>query len=202
MRGASSRRSVVRLSGRVLALIGAIALAVPIGVVAAQTSGAKEEFTAVAIVNNDVASGAGRVQIRVNRWSTEAERKRLVDVLQKEGASELLDDLRENRSVGTIRTPDSLAYDLRYAHETRGEDGGRQIVLATDRPIGFWETVSGSRTLDYPFTVIQMRIGPDGRGTGTLSYATKIRAYANIIELENFATAPAMLTQIESRKVD
>ena len=195
MRKASSRRSVVRLVVPLFVLTAAIALG-------AQTSGVKEEFSAVAIVNNNIASGAGRVQIRIDRWSTEAERKRLVDVLQKEGASALLDDLRENRSVGTIRTPDSLAYDLRYAHETRGEDGGRQIVLATDRPIDFWETVSGSRTLEYPFTVIQMQIGPDGRGTGTLSYATKIRAYANIIELENFATAPTMLTQIESRPVE
>jgi hypothetical protein len=104
------------------------------------------------------------------------------------------------RPVGTIRTPDSLAYDLRYAHQRPGADGGRQIVLATDRPIGFWEAVRQPRTIQYPFTVIQMAMGRDGRGKGTLSYATKIVARDNVVELENFATQPIMLTEIRSEK--
>jgi hypothetical protein len=169
-------------------------------VAAAQTHGVQEEFTAVAISNNELATGAGTVQIRITRWSTEAERTRLVETLRTNGSSALLDELSDARPVGTIKTPDSLGYDLRYAHETRGEDGGRQIVIATDRPIGFWEAATRPRTIDYPFTVIQMRIGADGKGTGTLSYATRIRAYGNIIELENFATAPVMLTEIQSNR--
>ena len=78
------------------------------------------------------------------------------------------------KSVGSFNTPDSLAYDLRYAQQERTDEGGRQIVLATDRPIGFWEFHRQSRTVQYPFTVIQMEIGKDGEGKGTLSYATKI----------------------------
>ena len=31
-------------------------------------------------------------------------------------------------------------------------------MLATDRPIGFWETVNRPRMVQYPFTVIQMQI--------------------------------------------
>ena len=76
---------------------------------------------------------------------------------------------------------------------------GRQIVLATDRPIGFWEAVHRPRTIQYPFTVIQMQIGADGKGTGTLSVATKIVAHNNVVELENFATQPVMLTEITSK---
>ena len=106
------------------------------------------------------------------------------------------------RPVGTIKTPDSLAYDLRYAHETAGEDGGRRIVIATDRPIGFWEARRNGRTLDYPFTVIQMEIGRDGKGKGTLSYATKIIAKDDSIILENFGTSPVMLTEIQSEKAN
>lgn len=33
------------------------------------------------------------------------------------------------------------------------EDGGRDVVIATDRPIGFWEATARPRTIDYPFTV-------------------------------------------------
>jgi hypothetical protein len=168
--------------------------------VVAQTHGEKEEFSAIAIVNNNVASGAGRVEIQITRWSTEAERTKLVNALVQKGPEKLLDELRDARPVGTIRTPDSLGYDLRYAHQAPGEDGGRRIVIATDRPIGFWEARNQPRTIDYPFTVIQMQIGADGKGQGTLSYATKILAHNNIVELENFASAPVMLTEIQARK--
>jgi hypothetical protein len=167
-----------------------------------QTMGEREEFTANAIVNNNLGSGAGRVIMRVTRWSTEAERGQLARTLMKTGANDLLDQLREMKSVGTIRTPDSLGYDLRYAHQEPGADGGRRVVLATDRPMSFWEAVNQPRTVDYPFTVIQMEIDKNGEGKGTMSYATKIIARGNTIELENFASAPVMLTEIRAKKID
>ena len=137
--------------------------------------GQPEEFNAVAIVNNNLGSGAGRVIMRVDRWSTEAERTRLTAALQK-GSDALLDVLRDQRSVGTIRTPDSLGYDLRYAHQEPGEDGGRRIVIATDRPIGFWEARNQPRSIDYPFTVIQMEIGKDGEGQGDVVFRDESHA--------------------------
>lgn len=188
-----SKRSLSAGAMVLFACVGALG-------VFAQTLGEPENFTATAIVNNNLGSGAGTVLIRVTRWSTEKERTQLIDTLVKKGPESLLDELQDMRSVGTIRTPDSLAYDLRYAHQRPGADGGRQIVLATDRPIGFWEAVRQPRTIQYPFTVIQMAIDRDGLGKGTLSYATKIVARDNIVELENFATQPIMLTEIRSEK--
>ena len=167
---------------------------------AAQTHGEKEEFTAVAIANNTVQSGAGTVLISVDRWSTAAERDQLVATLLNKGPRALLDALQDTRPVGRIRTPDSIGYDLHYAFQTPGEDGGRRIVIATDRPIGFWEGYNQPRTVEYPFTIVQMQIGADGRGTGTLSEFTKVIAYENNIFLENFANAPVMLTEIKAKK--
>jgi hypothetical protein len=167
----------------------------------AQTMGEREEFSANAIVNNNLGSGAGRVIMRVTRWSTEAERGKLTAALLSGGNDALLKALQHEKSVGTIKTPDSLGYDLRYAHQEPGEDGGRRIVIATDRPIGFWEVRNQPRTLDYPFTVIQMQLDKNGEGTGTLSLATKITAKGNTIELENFASSPAMLTEIRAKKI-
>ena len=171
----------------------------PVGL--AQTMGEKEEFDATAIVNNNLGSGAGRVIMRVERWSTEKERGLLTQTLMQKGAAELLDVLQDQKSVGTIRTPDSLGYDLRYAHQEPTAEGGRRVVIATDRPVSFWEARSQPRTMDYPFTVIQMELDKDGHGKGTLSYATKITARANTVELENFASSPVMLTEVESKKI-
>jgi len=180
-------------------VIASALLAVSSGVIA-QTHGEKEEFTAVAIANNNIQSGAGTVLISIDRWSTSAERDQLVSTLMNKGPRALLDALQDTRPVGRIRTPDSLGYDLHYAFQTPGEDGGRRIVIATDRPIGFWEAYNQPRTVDYPFTIVEMHIGSDGRGTGTLSEFTKVLAYENNIYLENFASAPVMLTQIRAKK--
>lgn len=180
-----------------LTLIGA-ALLTAGAAPGAQTLGEKERFTAIAIVNNERASGADIVQIDVTRWSTAAERDELLTVLKKQGARKMLNVLQGQRPVGTIKTPDSLAYDLRFAEQSALPDGGRRIVLATDRPISFWEAVNRPRTIEYPFTVIQMEIGKEGKGKGTLSYATKIIPAGKAIVLENFNTQPVMLTQITS----
>lgn len=184
-------------------LTAVLGLTVALGspAVVAQSNGQPEEFSATAIVNNNLGAGAGRVIMRVTRWSTEAERGRLTRALLTKGPESLLDDLRDMKSVGTIRTPDSLGYDLRYANQEPGEDGGRRVVIATDRPIGFWEAVNRPRTVDYPFTVIQMQLDKSGEGKGTMSYATKIIARGNTIELENFASSPVMLNDIRSKPI-
>jgi hypothetical protein len=169
----------------------------------AQTLGQPERFTANAVsLSPQYRTGQQTVEITVDRWSTASDRERLVTALQQKGPDELLKQLQKMRPVGRIRTPDSLGYDLRYAQQMPLPDGGRSIVIATDRPIGFWEATTRPRTFDYPFTVIQMNIGRDGMGSGTMSYATKIIAKNTMIELEDFATKPIMLNNIraEARK--
>ena len=186
-----------------LAVPSALAAILWGGAISAQTNGQPEEFSATAIVNNNLGAGAGRVIMRVERWSTEAQRGQLTRVLMKDGPNELLDQLRDQKSVGTIRTPDSLGYDLRYAHQEAGEDGGRRVVIATDRPIGFWEAVHQPRTIDYPFTVIDMRINREGVGEGKMSLATKITASKDKkqVELENYGTQPVLLQSIKREAV-
>ena len=61
----------------------------------------------------------------------------------------LLDALqRINPRVGFIRLPNTIGYDLRYARQVPGEDGGRQILIATDRRIGFQEARNQPRTIE------------------------------------------------------
>jgi hypothetical protein len=167
----------------------------------AQTNQPAERFTANAVsLSPEYGTGQQLVEITVDRWSPASERERLVTALREKGPDELLKQLQKNRPVGRIRTPDSLGYDLRYAFQQTDPDGGRTVVIATDRPIGFWEATNRPRSVDYPFTVIQMKLNRDGTGTGTMSYATRIVAHENnVIELENFASQPIMLNNIKAR---
>lgn len=169
---------------------------------AAQSNQPPEEFRAFAVSLGGLysRSGAEVVLINVNRWSSEAERTRMLDTLREKGAEQLLDAMRDTPPVGTIRTPDSLAYDLRYAHQMPAEDGGRDIVIATDRPISFWEAANRPRSYNYPFTVIQLHMPDEGPGEGKLSIATRIWESGGVISLENFGTQPVMLRDVRSTR--
>jgi hypothetical protein len=171
------------------------------GAPAAQPAGEPETFTALAVNMGNVGpSQPMTVDISIKRWSTDEERDRLVTTLVEKGADALLESLRQNEPVGRIRTPDSVGYELRYAHQSPHEGGGRRIVIATDRPIGFWEARDRPRSAEYPFTVIELRIKPDGKGEGKLSLATKVVPVGKTIYLEDYATQPVMLTNVRTRK--
>lgn len=162
------------------------------------TSG-REAFTAVALSAGGPVTTpvAANLDIVIERWSTDAERRRLVEAL-KQGQSAALEVMRELPRVGFIRTGSNLGWDLHYAHQTPGEDGGRKIFLGTDRPISFAEEVNRPRTINYPFTFIEMRMDGDGEGEGTLSRATKVTASddGRFVQLENWGVDPVMLTEI------
>jgi hypothetical protein len=127
--------------------------------------------------------------------------ERLLGALAK-GQSETLDILRDLPRVGSIRTPGALAWDLHYAHQMRGEDGGRRIFLATDRPISAWEAINQPRTIDYPFSFIELRLNNGGEGEGKLSRATRVIASSDgrFVHLENWETQPVDLTQVKPRR--
>jgi hypothetical protein len=161
----------------------------------------REEFTAFAVnISNVGRTGASPVDITVDRWSTDAEHEQLLTVFKEKGPEALLSALQKTRPVGSIRTPDSLAYDLHYARQIPADEGGRRIVLATDRPIGFWEAVNRPRTIDYPFTVIELQMDGKGEGVGKLSIATKLTLSGGVLTLENFANQPVMLNNVRKRK--
>jgi hypothetical protein len=166
----------------------------------AQTNGSPERFTAMA-VNMD-RGGAGTVEMVVNRWSSNADREKLVSTLMDKGAEKLLDVLQGMPRVGYIRTPDSIGWDLHYAHRMPMPDGGERVVLATDRRIGFWEAANQPRSIDYPFTVIELHLNNDGEGNGTLSLATKITADKEnkIVSLENYGTTPILLQNVKRER--
>jgi hypothetical protein len=145
-------------------------------------------------------TGQAPVAIVVTRWSTDAERQALLTALKEGGQKALLDKLHDVKPVGTIRVNNQgLSYDLFYSHERPDPEGGRQIVLGTDRPISAWEAINQPRSIDYPFTFIQMHLDDKGHGEGTIVLAAKITASddGRYITVENLAAGPVKLTNIE-----
>jgi hypothetical protein len=149
-------------------------------------------------------SGVGRartetLQIVIERWSTDEERKMLIDTLVESGPEKLLDALQKIKPrVGYVRTTTSLGWDIQYVREFDLPSGGKRIVFGTDRPMNFYEVRNNTRSADYEFMLCEIRLGPDGKGEGKLASATKISYDKDKkqIELENYGIEPVRLTQV------
>jgi hypothetical protein len=168
---------------------------------AAQTNQPAERFSAFAVNMGGLSpAGSGMVDIIIDRWSSDAERERLLQTFKEQGPQKLLDALQDTKRVGAIRPAQGLGWDLRFAMQEPGEDGGRRIVIVTDRPIGYAEAVRRPRTMDYPFTVIELRLNADGEGEGRASIATRLTWHerTNTIEIENYDTQPVLLNRVRS----
>jgi hypothetical protein len=175
--------------------------AFPLESTARQTVDTPERFTALAVnMEGFWLTRTGPVEIVVSHWSSESEQSRLTQILLDKGSDALLDALRDTPRVGYIRTPNSIGYDLHFARALPGEDGGRRVILATDRPITFWEARNQPRSIDYPFTVIELRMDVAGEGEGKLSIAAKITGnkQLNVIELEDYGSQPVRLLGVRS----
>jgi hypothetical protein len=202
-------------SKRVLALVAvAAALALALADASAQNK-AIEEFTAAAFNTNTRPTqpqpsrpSTAQLNIRIERWSTDAERDKLLAILKQQQSNisstnqELLKALQQMPSVGSIREATTLAWDLRFARQAPLDEGGRRIVLGTDRPMPFWEVVDRPRSSDYPFTVIEMRVDKENRGEGKLLADTRlfIDPRTNDLTLEHYDLQPVRLTQVSPRR--
>ena len=195
------------MKGLILTSLLVLSVAAPLNARDDDRSAMRQEFTGVAVSIGTPGNPAGiaPVDIVITRWSTPAERQRLVHAFTGEGQSAAVGELQDMKAVGTIRVNNQgLAYDLRYAREFKNEDGGRRIFLLTDRPIGAWEAFVQPRYSEYPFTLIEMRLGADGTGEGKLSLFTKIIYDKNRkqVVLENYQSQPVMLTKVRREDKD
>lgn len=163
-----------------------------------------ERLSAVTVnLSNVGRPGADKVDIVIERWSSQRERDALITTLKDKGPDALLSALQKLPRVGYIRRSNGgLGWDLHFARERKLEDGGRQIVLATDRPIGSWEAMQRPRSIDYDFTLADIRFDGDGKGVGKLSVAAKIRFNdkTDMVEIEDFGTEPVRMTEVTSQK--
>jgi len=124
-------------------------------------------------------------------------------VMAEKGPEKLLDALQDMPRVGHFGAPGNLSWDLHFARKVPLPDGGERVVLATDRRIGFWEAANQPRSIDYPFTVIELRLDRDGMGEGKMSLATKViyDKEQNMLTLENYDIQPVLLTNVKREKV-
>lgn len=190
-----------------LGLMALVALGMP-AMPYAQTQGEKLEITAFAVNMSNIATGSTAVvQINIDKWSTPEEREHLITTMVEKGSDALLRELQKAPVKGRFRIPSArrpdphqlaLGHDIRYTWQTQLPEGGRRIVFVTDRYISFQEARNQPRSIDYPFTLVEIRVDKEGKGEGKAAVATKISfdKAKKQLELENYSSEPVRLNEI------
>ena len=142
------------------------------------------------------------VTIGVDRWSTGEERDRFLAILRERGQRALIDALQHAPTIGYIRTANSLGYPLKYAGSVELPDGSRQVVVATNRPVRFRESIRPTRSRFYDFSIAEMQFPPGRKGNGKFAPATAISIdpQTHALVIENYGTEPVRLSSITDRK--
>jgi hypothetical protein len=92
-----------------------------------------------------------------------------------------------------------FTYDLNVVRVKKTEKG-REITVLFERNPSWYELRQGTRSLDYPFTYIELFVDNNGNGDGSLIGAAKIRwNKKDQLEIENFAVYPAKIMGLMKR---
>ena len=144
----------------------AAALAVPLAASTTSAADAPEilRLSGFAVdLNNSVQTAT--LDIVIERWSTPEEISNLKAILVESGDDKLLTAIQKVKPrCGYARTSTSLGWDIQFAREVALPDGARKFVVATDRPVGMWEARNSGRSMDYQFSLAEIRIPATGKG--------------------------------------
>jgi len=203
-----TRRTSVLCAATILAAGAAIGMA-PAG--QDPTAAKPLRLSATAVDMGTVGSGTTSVlEISITRWSTPKERQDLI-AKAAAGRDALLPALKAMPFHGRIAIPRwigpdpynaRLGWDLRYAATKPLEGGGQQITIVTDRFIGRMEEYEKPDALAYPFTLVDISLDKNGKGTGRFAAATNIEvdAKTNQLRVNNYSAEPVRLKNVKIEK--
>ncbi len=152
----------------------------------AQEKSKPEQYSAVWVVTGGVRGGSSvPIDIRISRFTTDDEIKELANILV-EGGPDRLRRAMEKLDVGQLSPPGRVGTPIAVARKR--VDGNRTIIrVATARNLSFIELRYSGRSVDYPYTVLELDLDAKGNGTGTAIGAAKIRfdKKKNVYEIES-----------------
>ena len=159
---------------------------------------------------SDGADVGGRIDIVIERWSTDANARRAARTARERSETLLLGLGRRFIAMASCSCgADALGArahlrrvrNLKYAQKI-DTPTGRQIVVVADQHLGFGESGRDFKSWQPEFGLLEIRIGADGTGVGKLAHADKIafNPKTHVLELADFASEPVRLAGVRSEK--
>lgn len=176
------------------------AVLLPILLMPAQAAAqAPEVFDGILVSNAAGAAGLASIRIEIDEYTTDEEALEFIDVLASEGWEALESRFIREEEKGRFIRNSQLGLDIAFARSIPHETG-RIVRLATARPIQFAEARYSSRSRDYAFGIIELRLDEEGQGSGVVIAAAKVEFNdEGQLEIESFGDPPFSITTIEVR---
>ncbi len=141
-----------------------------------------------------------QLEVGIDSWSPEAQRKILLKILTDKGQDELVKALRESDPVGYMRLQGGqhTSSPIRMSRQGKTKDGKRYILVVTDRPIGLREAARSTQSLEYDLTVIELLLDEGGKGEGAIAPGAKVTIdkETNQLKINTFQTTPTRLINV------
>ena len=162
-----------------------------------------DHFSAVWAVVGGGAGGSTRlIDIRISRYNTDEDIKNYAALLSDNGPDALRgrlekEDVGQLSPVGSVGTPIAVARRLKHGDKTI-------IRVVTTRHMSFAELRNSGRSVDYPYTMLELVLDKEGKGTGTAIGAAKIRfdKKKNRYEIESFGHGADYNRLLNVRKME
>src|SRR5581483_5086952 len=124
------------------------------------------------------------INIYIQGYSTQDDRQTLIKAFTSKGQDGLVRELQDMSSKGRVRfASGGVGNDVKYIIELPSKTG-RRLRLVTDRWLQWGELYYPPRSRDYDIGVIDLDLSPDGKGSGTLLPACKLKLNKKKKELE------------------
>jgi len=124
------------------------------------------------------------VNILIEKFSTADDQQTLIAAFKRSGQDGLIDVLEDMKPKGRVRfASGGVGNDVKYIIELPS-DKGRKLRLITDRNLAFGELYNGTRSRDYSVGAIELVLTPDGKGSGTVLPACKLRVNKKTKQIE------------------
>jgi len=124
------------------------------------------------------------INIYIQGYSTQDDRQTLIKAFTSKGQDGLVRELQDMSSKGRVRfASGGVGNDVKYIIELPSKTG-RRLRLVTDRWLQWGELYYSPRSRDYDIGVIDLDLSPDGKGSGTLLPACKLKLNKKKKELE------------------
>ena len=181
-------------------LLASLLLAAPLVFAGAQPakSTAPESFRANAEVLGVAGGAASQINIKIDKYTADADHDALVKALKDGGNAAFLAAVKKAPKVGTL-TMGTRTIDIHWARtRTEGSDR-RRVAFVTDQPAYFAGAgaADAKPTAGYDLAVVEFTIDSVGLGSGTMAPAAKVKAGgATGVEVDDYSGKRITLTTV------
>jgi len=136
---------------------------------------APESFRANGQITSAAGGAASGIDIRIERYTTDAEHAAMVAALKAGGNEGFIAELKKAPAIGAVKIgPRSVA--VRWARAQPQSDS-RRIVVVTGEPVFFAGAgaVDAKPTAGYDIAVLEFTVDSVGLGNGTMAPAARVK---------------------------